>query len=139
MLGINATPESVARIEEDLGLDEPPLEQLGTFFVKAFTLDFGESIVKQTSVREVIADRIPPSIYLILASVFVALVIAVPLGIMRPRFSAIWLLPVVLWLSSRSDNGDGLEALLPAVVVGTLVLLLLASSREMPRSVAESA
>ena len=81
MLGINATPESVARIEEDLGLDEPPLEQLGTFFVKAFTLDFGESIVKQTSVREVIADRIPPSIYLILASVFVALVIAVPLGI----------------------------------------------------------
>ena len=81
MLGINATPESVARIEEDLGLDEPPLEQLGTFFVKAFTLDFGESIVKQTSVREVIADRIPPSIYLILASVFVALVISVPLGI----------------------------------------------------------
>jgi peptide/nickel transport system permease protein len=81
MLGINATPESVARIEEDLGLDEGPLEQLGTFFVKAFTLDFGESIVKQTSVREVIADRIPPSIYLILASVFVALVIAVPLGI----------------------------------------------------------
>ena len=81
MLGINATPESVARIEEDLGLDEPPLEQLGTFFVKAFTLDFGESIVKQTSVREVIGDRIPPSVYLILASVFVALVIAVPLGI----------------------------------------------------------
>jgi peptide/nickel transport system permease protein len=82
MLGINATPENVARIEEDLGLDRPVLEQLGTFFVKAFTLDFGDSIVKQTSVRNVIGDRILPSVYLILTSVFVALLIAVPLGIL---------------------------------------------------------
>jgi peptide/nickel transport system permease protein len=82
MLGINATPENVARIEDDLGLDKPILEQLGTFFVKSFTLDFGESIVKQSSVRAVIGDRILPSIYLILTSVFVALCLAVPLGIL---------------------------------------------------------
>ena len=150
MLGINATPESVARIEEDLGLDEPPLEQLGTFFVKAFTLDFGESIVKQTSVREVIGDRIPPSIYLILASVFVALVIAVPLGIIsatrRNRFGdhgirlltmvtfampTFWLaLMLVQLLSLKLDllpvsgYGEGLVGVLRSLTLPALALSL---------------
>jgi peptide/nickel transport system permease protein len=82
MLGINATPENVARIEEDLGLDEPILGQLRTFFVNSFTLDFGDSIVKQAAVRDVIGDRILPTVYLILTSVFVALVLALPLGIL---------------------------------------------------------
>ena len=82
MLGINATPENVARVQEDLGLDQPILAQLGTFFVNAFTLDFGDSIVKQAPVREVIGSRIMPSIYLILASVLVALVLALPLGVL---------------------------------------------------------
>ncbi len=81
MLGINATPEAVAVVEEDLGLDEPLAEQLGSFFVEAFTLDFGESIIRRSPVRELVGDRIAPSLYLILLSVFVALVIAFPLGI----------------------------------------------------------
>ena len=82
MLGINATPEAVAVVEEDLGLDEPLAEQLGSFFVGAFTLDFGESIIRRSPVKELVGDRIAPSLYLILLSVFVALVLAFPLGIL---------------------------------------------------------
>lgn len=82
MLGISATPENVERVRDQLGLDEPLPKQLGDFFVNSFTLDFGDSIVKRTSVRDVVGSRVMPSIYLILASVVVSLVIAVPLGIL---------------------------------------------------------
>ena len=56
-------------------------------------------------------------------------VLAVPLGIARPRFSLIWLLPIVLWLSPRSANGDGLEPFIPAIVTAILLMALLARPR----------
>ena len=40
--------------------------------------------------------------------------LSVPLAICRPRFSAIWLVPIVLWVCPRADNGDGLQPFLPA-------------------------
>jgi peptide/nickel transport system permease protein len=82
MLGINATPEAVAIVEEDLGLDDPLFEQLVDYIAGAFTLDFGESIVRRAPVSELVGDRIAPSLYLILLSVLVALVLAFPLGIL---------------------------------------------------------
>ena len=55
---------------------------------------------------------------------FVLLV--VPLAIARPRFSAIWLLPIVLWVCPRATNGDGLEPLLPAIVALIVLAVVLA-------------
>jgi alpha-1,2-mannosyltransferase len=51
--------------------------------------------------------------------------LAVPLAIARPRFSAIWLLPIVLWVCPRADNGDGLQTLLPAVVSSVILAAVL--------------
>jgi len=53
-------------------------------------------------------------------------VLVVPLAIARPRFSAIWLLPVVLWASPRPGYAEGYEAFLPAVAATFLVAVLLA-------------
>ncbi len=58
--------------------------------------------------------------------------LAVPLGIARPRFSAIWLLPIVLWVCPRSGNGVGLEPFLPLVVTGIVVAAIVL--RPEPRS-----
>lgn len=49
----------------------------------------------------------------------------VPLAIARPRFSAVWLLPVVLWVSPRAGNGEGVETILPALVAATLLAVIL--------------
>jgi hypothetical protein len=57
--------------------------------------------------------------------------LAVPLALARPRFSAVWLLPIVLWVCPRSENGDGLQTFLPAIVSAVLVGVILA--RERPR------
>jgi hypothetical protein len=51
--------------------------------------------------------------------------LVVPLGLMRPAFSWIWLLPIVLWVSPRSENGVGFEPFVPALVVTLMFALLL--------------
>lgn len=53
----------------------------------------------------------------------------VPLGIARPRFSAVWVLPMVLWVSPRSGNGEGLEPILLAVATAALLALILVRPR----------
>jgi hypothetical protein len=54
----------------------------------------------------------------------------VPLGLAQPRFSAIWLLPLVTWLVPRSGNGDGLEPFVPASVAALLVSFMLGPRSE---------
>ena len=53
MLGVHATPASVAQAKHDLGLDKPLGRQLLSYFGKAFEGDFGTSIIQQAPVREI--------------------------------------------------------------------------------------
>jgi hypothetical protein len=53
----------------------------------------------------------------------------VPLAILRPRFSLIWLLPVVLWVSPRPGYAEGYETFMPALVAAILVTVLLVRPR----------
>jgi hypothetical protein len=52
--------------------------------------------------------------------------LVVPIAIARPRFSAIWLLPIVLWVCPRDGHGEGLQPFLPAVVVLLILATLVA-------------
>jgi len=52
-------------------------------------------------------------------------VLLVPLAILRPRFSAIWLLPVLLWVSPRPGYAEGIRTFAPAVVAAVLVAVML--------------
>ena len=54
----------------------------------------------------------------------------VPLGIARPRFSAVWLLPLLTWLVPRSGHGEGLQPFVPALVCALLIAFVLAPQRE---------
>ncbi len=56
--------------------------------------------------------------------------LAVPLGVLRPRFSAPWLLPILLWAAPRSGHGDGVEPFLVGLVVVALAALVLARPRQ---------
>lgn len=52
-------------------------------------------------------------------------VLLVPLAIARPRFSIVWLLPILLWTSPRPGYAEGVFTFLPAVAAAILVALLL--------------
>jgi hypothetical protein len=56
--------------------------------------------------------------------------LAVPLGIALPRFSPIWLAPVLLWVSPRAGNGEGFETFVPAAVTVTVFALILLTPRK---------
>ena len=53
----------------------------------------------------------------------------VPLAILRPRFSLLWLLPVLLWVSPRPGYAEGYETFMPGLVALILVAVLLARPR----------
>lgn len=53
------------------------------------------------------------------------LLLLVPLGVARPRFSWLWLLPLATWVSPRTGHGDGIEPFVPGAVAVVLVAALL--------------
>lgn len=56
--------------------------------------------------------------------------LVVPLGVLRPRFSAVWLLPIVLWAAPRSGHGEGIEPFLVGLVVGAMAAVVLSRPRQ---------
>lgn len=56
-------------------------------------------------------------------------VLLVPLAIARPRFSVLWLLPILLWVSPRPGYAEGIQTFVPAIAVAILVAFLLARPR----------
>ena len=66
-------------------------------------------------------------------------ILLVPMAIARPRFSAIWLLPVLLWTSPKPGYAEGIQTVLPAIAVAILLVVLLARPRPTARPVSAAA
>ena len=77
----NATPEQVATLRHDMGLDRPITTRFIAFVGHALTGDFGQSLFHRRPVAAVIAERLPATIELSLAAMLLALTIAIPLGV----------------------------------------------------------
>lgn len=81
MLGEEATPESIAALRGQLGLDEPLPVQYVKWAASVVQGDLGRSIRSNQPVSEAIIDRLPVTIELSILSVMVSLIIAIPVGI----------------------------------------------------------
>lgn len=77
----NVTEAELARIREGLGLNEPFLVQYFNTLSGLFTWDFGRSFVGGTQVSLLIASALPATLALAFASMAVAILISIPLGI----------------------------------------------------------
>jgi peptide/nickel transport system permease protein len=78
ILGTNATEEQVARVEAQLHLDEPFIQQYGRWLAGIVTLDLGESIATKESVMEIITSRMGVTLELAGLTLLVSLLVAVP-------------------------------------------------------------
>jgi peptide/nickel transport system permease protein len=81
MLGESAAPQDVARTRAQLGLDRPLLVQYWTFLKGVGRGDLGVSLRTNEPVARAIADRMPATFELAVAAMGLAVVIAIPLGI----------------------------------------------------------
>jgi peptide/nickel transport system permease protein len=152
MLGESARPADRAALRHALGLDRPLTQQYLTYLARLARLDLGESFHYQRPVRQMLVERIPPTIELTAAALILAVVSAVPLGVLAARYRGraldsgamsfsllgismpnFWLGPVLilvfsLWLGLTPVSGrEGVTSLvLPAVTLGTGLAAVLA-------------
>ncbi|HWT61525.1 MAG TPA: ABC transporter permease [Ochrobactrum sp.] len=75
------TEADLVRIREGLGLNQPFLVQYWQFLKGLFTLDLGRSFLGGTQVSVLVGSALPATLMLAFASLFVSVVISVPLGI----------------------------------------------------------
>jgi peptide/nickel transport system permease protein len=80
--GDNANAEQVAAIRSRLGLDQPIFTQFFIWFGNILRGDFGESFFFKKTVTELIASRLEPTLALSLSTIVLAVLVAVPLGVL---------------------------------------------------------
>lgn len=105
MLGNRATPEAVAALRQQWGLDRPLWTQFGSFLARLFTRgDTGNSLFYQVPSRELIFPRIGVTLELVFLAGVLCVLITVPLA---------------LWAAIRKDRWvDQLIRIIPSVGAG---------------------
>lgn len=117
--GTGASLEQKQAMRHSLGLDRPLPVQYVIYVSNAIRGDLGQSIHFKQPVTELILERMPATIELTMASLFIALIIAFPLGIISAlkRNSAI---------DHMAMTGATLGISLPTFWVGILLIMLVA-------------
>ena len=115
----SVTPEQIAMMRSDLGLDRPLHERFFVFLGNALQFDFGQSFYHRRPVADVIAERLPATIELTLVAMLIALITAIPLGVLAAvRKNSI--------LDRIATVGALLGVSLPGFWFGILLLMLFA-------------
>jgi len=111
MLGLRAHEEAVAKIREDLGLDKPAYVRYLMWLKNAVQGDLGRSLQRNEKVVDMILDRLPATLELTAAAIFVTLALAIPIGVIsatRPNtmtdnalsfFSLFWVSMPGFWVA----------------------------------------
>lgn len=117
LLGEEATPQALTELRHSLGLDRPLPEQYVRWLGNVAQLDFGASVKDNASVSSLIAQKLPTTLQLAVFAMLVALVIALPAGILAALRRGSWI-----------DQGLTLLALsgisLPNFFLGILLIYL---------------
>lgn len=104
ILGQEATLEQIESFRAGYGLDKPYIVQLIRTFKKLITLDLGKSYVGNEDIAAAIARKFPITLQLSLASMAVAIIIAIPAGVISAikqysSFDYIFMLIALIGLS----------------------------------------
>jgi peptide/nickel transport system permease protein len=78
--GLNATPEQIKAIRQQLGLDEPVWVQLGIYLKSIVTFDWGKSWATNEQVSNLFATRLPATLTVMLPILIVEVLIAIPIA-----------------------------------------------------------
>ena len=104
LLSIEAKAEDAAILRKSLGLDQPLYVQYGIFLKGLFRLDFGKSLFVREPALNLVLERFPATLQLTLAGMAIALVIAIPLGVVAAvrRYSLLDNLCTMLAVSGQA-------------------------------------
>ncbi|MFO1115330.1 MAG: ABC transporter permease [Beijerinckiaceae bacterium] len=117
--GDNANADQVAMIRQQLGLDKPIVTQLWLWISAMLSGDFGESFFFKKKVVDLIADRIEPTLALAVCTTIVAVLVAVPLGVIAAMRRGSLLDRIVMGFSVMGFS-------VPVFVIGYVLIYLFA-------------
>ncbi|KZM77093.1 ABC transporter permease [Cellulosimicrobium cellulans] len=81
ILGTSATPEAIAQLEAQMGLDRPPVERFVEWFGGLLHGDLGTSYRAGIPVTDMLAQRVPATVSIVLGGMVVALLLGVGAGV----------------------------------------------------------
>ena len=117
--GRSATPETVANIRAQLGLDQPFIVQYARYLGNLVQGDLGRSYLQKTEVSTLIASRLPASLLLMLGAIVCELVLGITMGVVA-----------ALRRGTATDNALMMASFIgvsaPQFVVGLLMLYVFA-------------
>lgn len=145
ILGDYANIEEKRALRAALGLDQPPTKQIFKYVSNAFSGDLGNSYAYSRPVLELITERLPATIELAICSLIIAILIAIPTGVISALYKNtfldwfsmslaitgvalpnFWLGPLLVlffsvhlgWLPVSERNGFS-SYILPSITMGT--------------------
>lgn len=117
ILGVDIGPEAVAAFKQRWGLDRPIWEQYIIYFANLLQGDFGISLVDGRPALEVVLDRVPKTLALMVPTTILTLGIGIPAGIYAALNHNSWIDRGTMAVSVMSFS-------LPNFVVGIFLILL---------------
>ena len=119
ILGLNATPQSLATLRQQMGLDLPAPERFASWIWNMLQGDFGISSTQQAPVAQLIRERLGVTIPLSLAAMVLSMAVGLPLGIVAARRRGKWLDTTIMVLAQTG-------VAVPGFWLGMLLVLALA-------------
>ncbi|CAH1660327.1 Glutathione transport system permease protein GsiC [Hyphomicrobiales bacterium] len=117
IVGPEATAAQVETVRKSYGLDKPLVVQYADWAGAALRGDFGRSFFYNAQVSDLIAERLPVTMTLGFIGLLLALIVAIPLGILAAVHAGSWLDRLAL-------TGAVLGQAMPSFWIGLLLILL---------------
>ncbi len=114
MLGTSATPEKIERLREQMGLNRPLPVRYIEWLKDFFFGDMGKSYTYGSSVRSMLASKIPITIVLTIMSFVLVIVISIPIGIYTAKHEN-------KWYSKAIDVLNQITMSIPSFFLGMLL------------------
>jgi peptide/nickel transport system permease protein len=117
--GDYANSEQIEQIRQQLGLDQPIIKQFTIWVTGMLRGEFGESFFYKKKVSELILERLEPTVSLSLVTIVLAVLIAVPLGVLAAQMQGTWVDRLVMGFSVLGFS-------VPVFVVGYVLIYVFA-------------
>jgi ABC-type dipeptide/oligopeptide/nickel transport system permease component len=121
--GEGARPQDIENVRKQLGLDQPLWKQYVTYLGNLARGDLGRSFRTNESVAREIRDRYPATMQLAFGAMFVALLVAFPLGVISAIYRNSWIDNVARFFALVGVS-------MPSFWFGPLLIIAFAINRE---------
>jgi peptide/nickel transport system permease protein len=120
--GDQASPEAIAAVRHNLGLDRPLIEQLGIWFLHLLQGNFGASLMLNQSVVSAMGERLPVTLSLALLSIAITLPIGIFAGAIAAYYRQTWIDSTVMTLALLGVSAPAFWVAILSIILFSVTL-----------------